>query len=260
MTLVQGLGYGVVQGLTEFLPVSSTAHLMLMPWLLRWPDPGLAFDVALHLGTLAAVLGYFWRDWRDMALGAFRPRPGERPLLWMVALGSVPAAAAGLLFEREAETAFRDPLRIAALLAFFGLLLAAADRAGRKSEGLGSIGAAKALLIGLGQALAVMPGVSRSGATITACLLLGLDGQSAARFSFLLSAPIIFGAAALKVPKLGAAILEPAALAAVAAAALGGAAAMHFLLGWCRRSGYWAFAAYRLALAALICAFSIWRP
>ncbi|MFA6028953.1 MAG: undecaprenyl-diphosphate phosphatase [Elusimicrobiota bacterium] len=249
----QALVYGLLQGLTEFLPVSSSAHLSLLPWLAGWPDPGLAFDVALHAGTLAALLAYFRADWARMLRAALRePRSEEARRLWVLALASVPAGLAGLLLEKQAETVFRTPALVAATLALFGLLLAWADRFAKDGGNAGDPSPSRALLIGAAQALAIVPGVSRSGATITAGLFLGLDREAAARFSFLLATPITAAAALHKVPKLGAGLLDPGVLLAVAASALSGAAAIHFLLRWTRRAGYLPFAAYRILLAAAI--------
>lgn len=202
MHFLQSIVLGIVQGVAEFLPVSSSAHLVLTPYFFGWQDPGLAYDVALHMGTLVAVLVFFWRDWVAM-IGQCVGRtigPADREVVnikWII-LGTIPAVIAGLLLEDYAEAAFRNPLLIAATLASFGLLLWHWDRNGKKIRSLCSLHARDALMIGLAQALAIVPGVSRSGVTITAALLLGFTRSNAARFSFLLSAPITAGAGLLK--------------------------------------------------------------
>src|SRR5271168_1280625 len=194
-SVLQAIVLGIVQGLTEFLPVSSSAHLILVPWLLRWQDPGLAFDVALHLGTLLALLAYYWREWLDMGMSLADGRPLPRRLLFLLIVASVPGAIIGVLLEKQAETIFRDHYAvIGATLAIMGLVLWAADRIGSKVRKIEDISLLDAVLIGLSQALAIIPGVSRSGATITTARLLGIDRADAANFSFLMATPIIAGA------------------------------------------------------------------
>jgi len=203
MSLYQAILLALLQGLTEFLPVSSSAHLALCPWLLGWEDQGLAFDIALHLGTLLAVLAYFARDWVFLLLRGFGVTSGEAPtyihqnpkLLWQIALATVPVGVVGILLKDMVETAFRSPYSIGVMLIGVGLLIGYADRQGKRSKHVGTMSFADTLLIGCAQALAVVPGTSRSGITIAAALLRNLDRESAARFSFLLSAPAIGGAA-----------------------------------------------------------------
>lgn len=205
MPLFQVVVLAVVQGITEFLPVSSSAHLALAPWLLGWRDQTLVFDIALHLGTLAAVLLYFWRDWVQIAAQGFGLRWGRDEelrrnprLLWLMAAATFPVAVAGLLLEGYAEDVWRhNRVLIGGMLVGVGLLMLAADRIGRRSKGIGRVTFADAMWIGLAQALAVVPGTSRSGITITAGLFRGLDRATSARFSFLIATPAI-GAAAAK--------------------------------------------------------------
>jgi undecaprenyl-diphosphatase len=195
----------VVQGITEFLPISSSAHLALAPWLLGWPDQSLVFDIALHLGTLAAVLMYFWRDWvqilaQGFGLGWGRDEELRRNprLLWLMAAATVPVGIAGLLFERYAEDVWRfNRVLIGAMLVGVGLLMFLGERIGRRSKGIDRVSLLDAMLIGIAQAFAIIPGTSRSGATITAGLFRGLDRPTSARFSFLIATPAI-GAAAAK--------------------------------------------------------------
>jgi undecaprenyl-diphosphatase len=196
---------GALQGFAEVLPISSSAHLILLPWLLKWPESGLTFDVALHLGTFLALTLYFRRDIIEMASAAFDAIANRslntpaRRLPFLIIAATVPAAVVGKLFEHQVEALFRsNPLLIASVLITFGIILGIADIAGRKRLTLSEVKPASALTIGLFQCLALIPGVSRSGITITAGLMLGFTRESAARFSFLLSLPIVVGAALLK--------------------------------------------------------------
>src|SRR6266581_3224840 len=168
----QAIVLGAVQGLAEFLPVSSSAHLILVPWLFKWQDPGLAFDVALHLGTLLALLAYYWRQWLDMGLSLANGQKLPRRLLLLLIVASIPGAVIGLLLEKQAETIFRSPVLIGFDLAVMGIALWVVDRAATQHRTIDQIGFFDALVIGLSQALAIVPGVSRSGATITAARLL----------------------------------------------------------------------------------------
>jgi len=201
VTIWQSVVMGLVQGLGEFLPISSSAHLVLVPWFFNWLDPGLTFDIALHIGTLIAVIAYFWRDWVKLIRGAFQgTKSKEGRLFWYLVLATIPGAIMGLLLEEKAETVFRNPLLIAVMLIVLGVLLYWADRKGRKLTNVNNISLGQSLMIGISQALAIIPGVSRSGITMTTGLLFGLTREGAARFSFLLSAPVIFGAGLIKVP------------------------------------------------------------
>lgn len=250
---------GIVQGLAEFLPISSSGHLILVPWLLGWPDSGQTFDLALHLGTVLALLGYFWRDWLTLAravlagLASAEARKSSHwRLAWLLLLGSLPAGLIGLGLEDVIEQNVRQPVLIAVLLIVFGLALLAADRLSRRVRGLDDIGIADAVVIGFAQAIALVPGVSRSGITITAGLLRGLDRPAAARFSFLLSAPIIFAAAVYKLrilfrgPPTGTEALAFVVGTAVAAGV--GAVSIGFLLRYLQRSSTDVFVWYRVAV------------
>jgi undecaprenyl-diphosphatase len=203
MTIFQAIIFGAVQGLTEFLPISSTAHLILLPWFLGWPDPGLSFDVALHLGTLVALLIYFRADWIALissALGIVRGRtqsPDAKMALLIVG-ATIPAAAAGVLFESKVEETLRSPLIIAVSLIVMALVLVVAEIVGHRKKSLNEISWGEAMAVGVAQACAIIPGVSRSGSTITAGLFCSMKRDAAARFSFYLSAPIIAGAVAKK--------------------------------------------------------------
>ncbi len=201
MTIFQAIVFGAVQGVTEFLPISSTAHLILLPWFLGWPDPGLAFDVALHLGTLIALLIYFRWEWLGLAgsaLGIIRGRtqdPNARMVLFII-LATIPGGLAGALLESTVEETLRTPKIISLTLIVLALVLVAAELKGRRKKNLDDISLFDAVTVGLAQALAIIPGVSRSGVTITAALFRGVKRDAAAKFSFYLSTPIIAGAVA----------------------------------------------------------------
>lgn len=255
----------LVQAITEFLPVSSSGHLILLPRLLGWSDQGLAFDVATNTGTLLAVIAYYRRELRDLVVGFFtgKAAPGEdfepRRLAWQLVLGTIPAAVCGLLFHDRIATVARNPLLIAANAVFFGLLLYAADRYWRRERGIADLSYADALWIGMAQALALNPGTSRSGITITAALFLGLARPAAARFSFLLSIPIGILAAGheLAGPILhgeAPAVGWPATAVGIAVSAVAGYAVIGWLLAWLRKRSVAVFVVYRLALAVAIVA------
>ncbi|HUS08549.1 MAG TPA: undecaprenyl-diphosphatase UppP [Bryobacteraceae bacterium] len=204
MPLYQVVILAIVQGLSEFLPISSTAHLYLAPWLFGWQDPGLPFDIALHIGTLVAVLIYFFRDWVQvigqglgMSAGSDEELRKNRMLLWLLAAATIPVGIFGLAFNKQAETSWRNPWVIGTMLIFVAILMMLAEKVSARSRNLGQVNALDAAIIGCSQALAVIPGTSRSGITITTGLFRNLDRQAAARFSFLLSTPAI-GAAAAK--------------------------------------------------------------
>ena len=203
MPIYQVVILALVQGLTEFLPISSSAHLALAPWLFGWKDPGLTFDIALHFGTLLAVVAYFFRDWLQVLAGGFGVRYGSDPdlkqnpkLLWMLALGSLPIGFFGFLFAKHAETTLRNPYIIGTMLVLVGLVMWIGESVGTRRKQLGQISLVDSMVIGVAQALAIVPGTSRSGITITAGLFRNIDRAAAARFSFLLSTPAIAAAAA----------------------------------------------------------------
>jgi len=267
VSAAHAIALGILQGLGEFLPISSSGHLIVFPWLMGWPDSGLAFDVALHLGTLAAVGLAFWRDWASIlgssARGLVSGRPLADPqarLLYKIALASVPGAIAGLALEEWAETVFRSPFLVAFTLAGFGLLLGAADRGARPGDDAEEVSLRDALLIGLAQAVAIVPGSSRSGVTITMALFLGHRRASAARFSFLLALPITLGAALVKVPGLFHSGADPAPIVAgMLAAAVSGILAIRVLLAYVRTKDYRPFVYYRVAFALLLLALLLAR-
>jgi undecaprenyl-diphosphatase len=259
LTVWQALVLGTLQGLTEFLPVSSSAHLALTPWVFGWEPPGLGFDLALHLGTLVALVWYFRREWVDLAQGALRlARNGRadddrsRRALF-IAVATVPAGIAGLLLEDLAESAFRAPIVTAVALIVMGALLWGVDARSRHDRTRATMTWRDALWIGLAQVLALVPGVSRSGSTITAGRALGFARGDAAVFSFLMSMPIILAAAAFKVPDaIRATGITLPLVVGVAAAALSSWLAIAVLLRYVARRSYRVFALYRFVLGAAI--------
>lgn len=262
MDILQAIFLGIVQGLGEFLPISSTAHLVLVPYLTGWQDPGLSFDVALHVGTLVAVIGFFWKDWVEILKAAFDKASEKtdrtdslgysKNLLWLLVAASVPGAVIGYLLEDAAETSLRNPLIIAGTLSIVGLILYFVDRYAVHKKTIGQINYKDSLLIGLSQAVAVIPGVSRSGATMTTGLVLGLSREAAARFSFLLSTPIIFGAAMVKIPDLLKEGISIPVVMGILAAAISGYLAIKYMLRFIQKVGYAPFFWYRLVLAFII--------
>ena len=212
MSLIQAIILALVQALTEFLPVSSTAHLILFPWLLHWPDPGLAFDVALHAGTLLAVILYFFQDWVKLiacGLGIKYPSNASteevsvnRRMFWYMVAGTFPAAILGKLFHHQIEDELRKPIIIGVSLVVIALVMWWADAKSQLDRKLETSNLGDAVAIGSAQAIALWPGVSRSGITITAGLFRGFTREAATRFSFLLSTPVIAGAVMTELPKL----------------------------------------------------------
>ena len=263
MEASQVIVLALVQGITEFLPISSSAHLILVPFLLGWPDQGLAFDVAVHAGSLAAVLAYLRQDLRDLArgwLGSLArggPSTPESRLAWVVIVATIPVAAAGLLAGDAVEEHLRAPAVIAVANLAFALPLLAADRWGHRTRDAQSLTLTDAVLIGCAQALALVPGASRSGVTITAGLALGLTPRAAARFSFLLAVPVIVLAGGAKGLELLSAP-DPVDWAWLGLGALVAAASayvcMHGLLALVVRVGVWPFAVYRILLGAALLA------
>ena len=261
MDLIQAIILAIVQGLSEFLPISSSGHLILVPHFAGWPDQGLPFDVAVHVGTLFAVVTYFRRQLFAMARAWFGSFAGRRltpdaRLAWCVLLGTIPIGLAGLLFAGWIEDNLRNPLFVAGTLSGFGLLMWLADRFGRQQRDEYSVGWRDALLIGGAQAFSLMPGTSRSGVTMTLGRSLGLTRAAAARFSFLLAVPGIGLAGAYEGLQLlqapAGAVDWPVMALGVAVSAATGYLCIHWLLKVIGRIGLAPFALYRIALAALI--------
>ncbi len=262
MTWWQALFLGILQGVTEFLPISSSGHLVIVPWLLGWPSASLVFDTLVHWGTLGAVLLYFRRDilfYLNAGWQSLRERslevPGAR-VAWAIAVGTVPGVLAGAFLEDLFEQLFQSPQAAGGFLLVTAFLLTVSERLGRRIRSLESIHLTDGWLIGMAQALAITPGISRSGATIAAGLMRGLEREAAARYSFLLGIPLIFGAGLLQVAQLLAGVeqAEPPGflLLGFTAAFLSGLMAIHGLLQFVRRYPLYGFAVYCVLLAAVV--------
>jgi len=258
MSILQAIILGLVQGATEFIPVSSSGHLVLVPWLLGWPAPGLVFDTMVHWGTLVAIFAYFWRDWWALITAWLRglihwdwSDPNAR-LAWLLVIGSIPAAVLGLLFEDWFESLFGEPAWVSFFLLVTAAILVLSEWLSR-SKRVRNLADARwpdALIIGLAQAAAIAPGISRSGATMSAGLLRGLDRPTAARFSFLLATPAILGAGLLQLAKLSS-VPDPLAqllllIAGFMAALISGYACIWGLLRYLQRGKLTIFAIYCL--------------
>jgi undecaprenyl-diphosphatase len=266
MPLYQVVVLAVIQALTEFAPVSSSAHLALAPWLFGWKDPGLTFDVALHAGTLAAILIYFFRDWVQIIGQGLGLRAGTDPqlkqnraLLWLLAAASIPIGVIGFLFNKQADTTWRNPYLIGAMLIVIGLVMWMAERRGAGIKPMGQINWADGLTIGIAQALSVVPGTSRSGITIVAGLFRGLDRETSARFSFLLAAPAIAAAALKKgwdIHKHGgiAPDMKMPFLVGTVLSAILGAVVIAFFLRYLRRHSLMLFVYYRIVFGIIVIA------
>jgi undecaprenyl-diphosphatase len=249
----------IVQGITEFLPISSSGHLILVPYLTNWPDQGLEFDLAVHIGTLTAIVVYFRRTLLEMARDwvssvVARRTVGQSPLAWAVLFGTIPAGLAGLLFRHDIETTLRSPLVVACTTIGFGVLLFVGDRcAGQRTER--TVGWLDVLVIGCAQALALVPGTSRSGVTMTAGLLRGLSREAAARFSFLLAVPVMTAAGLAELvgysPDQGPVDIRAILLGAVLSAVTG-LACIHYFLKWLTRFGLLPYVIYRLILGTVL--------
>ena len=263
MTLFQAFILGVLQGATEFLPVSSSGHLVLVPWLLNWTASSLAFDAVVHWGTAVAVIAYFWRNWVTLASAFIKATILKSPdhksgarMVWFILLGTIPAALLGYLLDDFFEAMFGRPTVAAGFLLVTATLLAASERMGRRERDLDTLDWLDALLIGLAQALAIFPGISRSGSTIATGLARGLRRESAAQFSFLIATPVILGAGLLKVLDLaqagGLAAQAPALVVGFVTAGAVGLGCIHFLMHYLQRRSLYPFAIY-CAAAGIIC-------
>lgn len=259
MSIFQAILYGIVQGITEFLPVSSTAHLDLMPWIFGWKQPGNVFDVALHLGTAIAVIVFFRKDWVRLIRAGFtdaKSRDGR--LFWAIMIATVPGAVAGVLLD-PLMSGF-SPLLTGILLIAMGVVLYLCDRLGKTEVGLESMGLRRSLIVGVAQVLAIIPGVSRSGITMSAGRAVGVDREGIAKFTFLLSTPIILGDALFHAKDLPG-VQTPAApfLAAVLTAAVVGILAIRFLLQYLKTRSLMVFSLYRFILGGFVIVLSLIR-
>jgi undecaprenyl-diphosphatase len=259
MDTLQIVVLAVIQGLTEFLPISSSGHLILVPYFTNWPDQGLEFDLAVHIGTLTAILAYFRRTLfamaRDWGLSiARRQEVGDSRLAWAVLFGTIPAGIVGLLFRHDIETTLRSPFVVACTTTGYAILLWLADRSrGQRSEK--TIGWLDVVVIGCAQALALVPGTSRSGVTMTAGLFRGLSREAAARFSFVLAVPVMTAAGLAELAGYAdstAPVDTRALVLGLVISAISGFTCIHYFLKWLTRFGMLPYVLYRLALGALL--------
>lgn len=255
MNVIHAIVYGIVQGVGEFLPISSTAHLILVPWLFHWNDPGTAFDVALHLGTAAAVIIFFFKDWISLIKAGFTDvRSDEGRLFWFIVIATIPAGITGVLLDKSMQN-FKNPALIGVMLILMGLVLYAADRYGRSDIELEDMGFGRSLIIGISQAFSVIPGVSRSGVTMSAGRFLGMKREDTAKFTFLLSTPIILADGLYHAKAMGSISIDKVSfVVAVITSAVVGIISIKFLLDYLRKKGFGIFAVYRFILGAAVIA------
>lgn len=260
MDLWQAIILGIVQGITEFLPISSSAHLILMPSLTGWSDQGVGFDLSVHVGTLLAVILYFRRDVTTLLVDGIqslvtRKTVGESKLSWMIVIATIPACVAGVFLLDYIDTVLRTVWIIIATTVIYAVLLAAADYWGRGQRKLQDIGLKDAIIVGVAQALALIPGTSRSGATMTAGLFMGLNRETASKFSFFMAIPITLAAALLKLLSIwsdGIQVDWGGFLIGGVASFITAITAIHFFLKWLSTVGMWPYVIYRLVLAAVL--------
>ncbi len=285
MEFIQSIILGIIQGLTEFLPISSSAHLVLTPRFFSWSDQGLAFDVALHMGTLIAVISYFWKDWKkifkesklfriskikNQKSKSLKSSPASSLLkrgdsqftihnsqfcndsLFIIILATIPGILAGLFLNGYSETVFRNPIIIIFTLSGGAVLLYLSDKLSKKNKNIKNLTLKMGIIIGLAQALAIIPGISRSGITITAGLLLGMNRTAAARFSFLLATPIILGAGVYEMPYLIREGIDLSILVGILVSAISGYLAIKYMLRYLETKSYNIFVWYRIILAGAV--------
>ncbi len=269
MTIFESIILGFIQGVTEFIPISSSGHLILVPYLFGWKPHVLSIDIILHLGTLFVVLIYFFFDWVKLikeGILSIKHRtlkgPAERLLFWYIVIATIPAAICGKLLEDKAESAFRNPVLVAVSLGVFALVFYLAQKISKNIKSLASINFKDALLIGIAQSFAILPGVSRSGATITSGIALGLKREEAVRFSFLLSMPIILGAGILKIKDI---FLQTAGIDSHVlwigffTSLISGILSIHFLLKFVKKYSFSVFILYRIILCLIVIGVFLYR-
>lgn len=260
MDLLHSIILGIIQGITEFLPISSTAHLTLTPWVLSWPDPGLVHNVALHFGSLIAIIYYFRKEWILISKDIFHvlrygnpcnAKYGMKGIY--ICLATIPGSISGFLFESQAATVLREPLVIALSLTVFSIILIWGDLRSKRNRSISELTLKDCMVIGVAQAFAIIPGASRSGVCITGALFRDLNRQDAARFSFMLGAPLILGASIYESRNIDpASLIDLTFVSGVAASAIFALLSIKYLIKFVSTSHYRYFAYYRIALAVVI--------
>lgn len=253
MSILQAIVYGIVQGIGEFLPISSTAHIILVPWLFGWKDPGVVFDVALHLGTAAAVIIFFFKDWiKIIKSGLTEPNTKDGKLFWLLVVATIPGGLAGVLLDKYMSN-FRNPLLIGIMLIVMGVVLYASDKFSKNKIDTTNIGLKNSIIIGISQAFAIIPGISRSGITMSTGRILGMTRESIARFTFLMSSPIILADALYHAKDLGNVSIDIVPfVVAILTAGIVGTMSIKFLLNYLKNKGFGIFAFYRFILGTLV--------
>lgn len=262
MEIIHSIILGAIQGIAEFLPISSSGHLIVIPYIFKWKDFGLSFDVALHLGTTIAIIVFFWKDWVNIIGKAFGKKQiledkdeDEYPnnFLWQIVVASIPAAVLGIILDKVAEGFFHSSVILVSInLIIFGIILWAVDKYSKISQKTDKISYKQSFLVGLSQGLALVPGISRSGITMITSRSLGLDREKAARFSFLLATPATLGAFLFKIKDIGAEDLNPIFILGVISSTIFGFLAIKYLLQYLKRGNFSIFMWYRIALAAIV--------
>ncbi len=263
MEIIHSTILGAVQGITEFLPVSSSAHLVLFPYLLNWDYNGLQFDVALHFGTFLAVIAYFWKDWINIFKDAFSKNSTSsrypKNILWQILIASIPAFFVGFFLEPYVEKYLHSPLLLITNLVIFGLLLWSTEFISHNMQKNSNIRYSQSFIIGVAQAIALIPGVSRSGITMTAAKLIGFSKENAARFSFLLGTPAVLGAFVYHIPTLNTGEISISFWIGVLSSTVFGFLAIKYLIQYLKKGSFAVFAVYRIVLAAVVLAFYLMK-
>jgi len=254
--VIQSMIIGGVQGISEFLPISSSGHLVLIPYVFTWDYQGLSFDIALHFGTMIAIIAYFWRDWLSIISAAFKRENAEssypKNLLWQIIIASIPAALIGFFLENYVETYLHSPVLISFDLIVFGIILWLVDKYFKSDKKIKNISFGQSFLVGCAQAIALIPGVSRSGITMTAGRSMGLTKKDAARFSFLLATPAMFGAFLLSFEDISSKDLNSVFLFGVLSSTIFGFFAIKYLLKYLEKGNFSVFVWYRVIIALIV--------
>lgn len=256
MEILRSIIIGGIQGISEFFPISSSGHLVLIPYIFKWNYQGLSFDVALHFGTVLAIIAFFWREWIDIIKSAFTKKQSSfnfpKNIFWQIVVASIPAAIFGLLVNKIVEKYFHSPILIAINLIVFGVILWLADKFAQKKIEIKNIKYPASFIVGCAQALALVPGVSRSGITMTASRYLGLDRESATKFSFLLATPAMLGAFLLEFKDIRGNDLNPIFIFGTIASTIFGFLAIKYLLQYLKNHDYKIFVWYRIIIALVV--------